>query len=410
MNGFRLERNRQVIAGAFLLAMAVGHVVWATSIWPALRRGYQDFTIFYTAGGMVGSGQVASLYDLSAQYDAQRKFAPDVRIRQAALPYNHPPFEALLFMPFACLGYVPAYLAWTALNFVMLAASLMLLRSFPAIRALSPWLLALAGAGFFPVAISFIQGQDTVLLLLIVVTALVALARQRNVIGGAVLALGLFKPHFAGPLALLLAMRRPRLLGGFIPAGLLLAGISVAMVGWRGAMNYVHFVLHLENSGAGGAIGANDMPNLRGLIDTMASSVTGTGTSRFLTIAASIALFLFTLRKERKNDHSIVATFGLGTVVTMLVSYHGLPYDLILLLPIALLLFAGQVEAANRMDTALLVVLFLTPLYAFLWLRLNQFAWFALVVIGLLCRLWYLPVPVDADLDSRVASRSSQIP
>jgi len=389
-------RNQQRLAGAFLAAMAFGHVVMVFSVWPSLRNGYQDFTIFYTAGTMVRSGQVSTLYDLPAQYRTQREFAPDVRIRKGALPYNHPPFEALLFVPFTWLGYLPAFLAWTALSLIMLAASLALLRTFPEVRALSPVLLALAAAGFFTVVISLIQGQDTVLLLLIVVITLVAMSRGRDASAGAALALGLFKPHFAGPLALILAVRRPRLLAGFVPAALLLAGVSVAVVGWHGAIDYVRFVLHLERSGAGGAIGANDMPNLRGLIDTLTGSLTGTGLSHIVTIVVSAALFLATMWQVRKSGDAVFYPFALGIVVTILISYHALPYDLILLLPVALLLFGGQIRPLTRADVVLLLLLFLTPLYAMLWLRFNQFAWFALLLLALLYRLWRSCVPVQS--------------
>jgi hypothetical protein len=385
MNPSRPERSSQLLVATFLLAMTIGHVAMVVAVWPSLRSGYQDFTIFYTAGSMVRNGQVSTLYDLSAQYRTQREFAPDVRIRKAALPYNHPPFEALLFVPFSSLAYVPAFLLWTALSLLLLAASLTLLRTFAEIRALSPALLALAAAGFFPVAISLIQGQDTVLLLLIVVASMILMSRTRAATAGAVLALGLFKPHFAGPLALLLAARRPRLLAGFVPMGIVLAGVSVATLGWNGAFHYIGFVLHLESSGAGGAIGANDMPNLRGLIDTLAGSRTGTGLSQLVVLVISVGLYSATLRHIRKFV-DIQSAFALATVVTILISYHGLPYDLILLLPVALFLFANQTR--SRADVAILLLLFLTPLYALLWLRFNQFAWFALILIALLWRLW----------------------
>src|SRR5436190_22815153 len=93
------DRKKQFVAAAFLLAMSISHIVMVLAVAPSLRKGYQDFTIFYAAGKMIRNGQAASLYNLSAQYTTQKQFAPKVSIRQAALPYNHPPFEALLFVP-----------------------------------------------------------------------------------------------------------------------------------------------------------------------------------------------------------------------------------------------------------------------------------------------------------------------
>ena len=60
---------------------------------------------------MIRDGEGAQLYDLRLQYQVQMRFAPNVDIRQVALPYNHPPFEALLFLPLACLKFFPAYLS-----------------------------------------------------------------------------------------------------------------------------------------------------------------------------------------------------------------------------------------------------------------------------------------------------------
>jgi hypothetical protein len=145
------SRTKEHVAGVFLLAMTLSHIVLVPGLLPFLRSGYPNFAGFYTAGDMVRRGQTTSLYNLSAQYQLQKQFAPDVRIRQAALPYYHPPFEAILFWPFTFLGYWRAYLFWTALNLAMVTASLVeLRRQFAEIGTLSPAFVVLAAAGFVP--------------------------------------------------------------------------------------------------------------------------------------------------------------------------------------------------------------------------------------------------------------------
>ena len=60
------------------------------------------FTIFYTAGKcIVPQGHGRQLYDLRTQFAIQREFASEVKHRENPLPFNHPPFEALLFAPLA---------------------------------------------------------------------------------------------------------------------------------------------------------------------------------------------------------------------------------------------------------------------------------------------------------------------
>jgi len=391
MNWARFGGRKGFVAAVFLFAMAISHASMVLTVLPSLRGGYQDFTIFYTAGRMLRSGQAATLYDPDAQYRTEKEFAPDVRIRQAALPYIHTPFEALLFVPFTFLGYVPAYALWTALNVALIIVNLSLLRKhFAEIRALSFLLLMLAAAGFFPIAIGLIQGQDTILVLLSVVLSMVLLKDGRDGLGGAALGLGLFKFHFIGPLALILAMRRPKLLAGFVPIAVGFGCLSIAIVGWRGVVHYVHYVLNLERTGAGGAIMASDMPNLRGLIDTLAGLRTDTVWSIAITLVCSIAVFWATQWRVRRGDESVLHQFSLATIAAILISYHALPYDLVLLFPSVLVLLAKAISENTRLsraDTALLLLFFLTPLYVLLWLRLNQFAWFGLLLIWLLWRL-----------------------
>jgi hypothetical protein len=391
MNWPTLPRRREKFAALLLLAMAIGHGAMVFNVAPSLKNGYQDFTIFYTAATMLRSGQASSLYDADVQYQTEKEFAPDVRIRHAALPYVHTPFEALLFVPFTFLGYVPAYALWTVLNVALIVLNLWLLRrNFPPIGALSPVLIGLSAAGFFPIAIGLIQGQDTILVLLSVVLCLVLLKEKRDARAGLALGLGLFKFHFVGPLALILAFRRPRLLLGFVPIALCLCALSISMVGVQGVVHYVDYVLNLERTGAGGAIMASDMPNLRGLIDTAFGLRTDTTASMAITLVSSIAVLWVTQWRVRRGQESVLHTFALATIAAILVSYHALPYDLVLLFPSVLMLLANAVSdktQSSAVDTGLLILFFLTPLYVLLWLQLNQFAWFGVLLICLMIRL-----------------------
>lgn len=380
-------RGKEFVVGVFLLAMTISHIVIIPGLVPFLRSGYQNFTIFYTAGKIVGIGQTAVLYDLSAQYQAQQQFAPDVRIRQAALPYNHPPFEALLFVPFTFFGYWTAYLLWAALNIILLAASLAILtKQFAEIGNLSPVFLGLAAAGFFPLVSAVIQGQDCVLLLFFYVIALAAFEKERDVVAGAVLSAGLFRVQLVLPLVLILAVRRWRLLIGFIPVAGLLTGVSVAMIGWRGAFDYVRLVLRLEKSGAGGSIVAVGMPNLRGIIASLPGVDAGSKSVVVLTLAGSILVALAAMWRIRAGRDSAPFSFALATVAAVLVSYHALPYDLSLLLPSMLLLFSAPAMRAPRdtqADILLLLLLFLIPRFELLGHSLSPLGWFALILIWL---------------------------
>jgi hypothetical protein len=81
---------------------------------------------------------------------------------------------------------------------------------------------------------------------------------------------------------------------------------------------------------------------------------------------------------------SVRFAFVLATATTILVSYHTLTYDLSLLLPVVLLLFAAPGPESSRQsqaDIALLVLLYLAPLFQPFWLHVNQFCWPVLILV-----------------------------
>src|ERR1700680_1653521 len=112
----------------FLAAMIVLHAWMFFSLRREIVTGYADFTIFYTAGKCVIQGRGRQLYDLETQFAVQRRFASEVKHRGNPLPFNHPPFEALLFVPLAGLPYVTAYLVWAVFNIALILGFWTLLR------------------------------------------------------------------------------------------------------------------------------------------------------------------------------------------------------------------------------------------------------------------------------------------
>jgi glycosyl transferase family 87 len=390
-------QHRNFLVTAFLLAMTFCNVTLLVRVMPSLRNGYQDFTIFYSGARLLRNGQPFALYDLAAQYQMQLTFA-HVPIRQGPLPFNHPPFEALLFVPFTLLEYWPAYLVWSALNLIMLAVSVILLgRHFPQFAGVPPFVLGLAATAFFPTAIGIIQGQDVILLLLLFVLAVICLDRGNDALAGALLAAGLFRPQLVVPLVVLLAIRRWRVLVGFAPVALVLGGVSVAIMGWRGPLDYVRFVFRLEGTPAARAFGPEAVPNLRGLIAELPGLSASRPLTTLLFLAASLGVFFVALRRIRSRPRSIVYSSSLAAVTTILVSFHALVFDLSLLLPMAFFLLAqlieGEEKKISKWTVVLTVLLFLSPIYMFLCLAVERFFWFSLILLALYMRLLLTPAP-----------------
>ncbi|MFY9744225.1 MAG: hypothetical protein WAK21_19655, partial [Candidatus Sulfotelmatobacter sp.] len=82
-----------------------------------IARAYPDFTILYTAGKLLREGAGGQLYGPQAQLRVQEKLA-EIPHRRGPLPYNHPPFEGLIFVPLALLPYGWAFTAWDVLSLV----------------------------------------------------------------------------------------------------------------------------------------------------------------------------------------------------------------------------------------------------------------------------------------------------
>src|ERR1700740_3152174 len=80
---------------AYLLTIACCNIWMLVKATPKLHEGYQDFVIYYGAGKNLVEGRSAMLYNIADQYRTQLTFAANVPIRHFALPYNHPPFEAV---------------------------------------------------------------------------------------------------------------------------------------------------------------------------------------------------------------------------------------------------------------------------------------------------------------------------
>jgi Glycosyltransferase family 87 len=362
---------------AFLAAMIFVHAWMFFGLRREIASGYPDFTIFYTAGKCILQGQGWQLYDLETQFAIQREFASEVKHRDNPLPFNHPPFEALLFAPLARLPYVAAYVVWAVFNIGLILGFWILLRPrLPSLHGFLPALPLLAMFAFFPLIVALLQGQDSVLLLFLYGLAFCALARGRAFVAGVCLGLALFKFQLVLPFVLVLLVRRHwRALAGFIVTAFALLLVSATVVGWSGVMAYPGFVLRMNRSGAQAGIYPRDMPNLRGLV---AGSLHFEGVpAALLIIALSIALLTLVAHWWRvQPGRQFSLSFSLCLTVTSIASYHLLVHDLsLLILPILLVaeqLVSGEIAgSARHLLIASLAALFLTPLYAVLqfWVR-----------------------------------------
>jgi Glycosyltransferase family 87 len=379
-----INRRRGVLA--YLIAMLLLDVVVAWNARDLIQKGYPDFSTFYAAGITVREHLGPEMYDEATQYRIEQRFSSGVTIRQGALPYIHPPFEALLFVPLTALSYVWAYLLWDLIGLVALGLSVRFLRDrIPLLQQASTTFWLLASLAVFPVFIGFLQGQDSMLVLLVLVMVYLSLSRRADFRAGCWIGLGLFRFHLMLPLILLLLwQRRGRAIAGLASVSVLVIGLSALAAGWQSTVRYPLHVWRLEKvMGVHGTVIPLQLANLRGLLTWLAPFLSKL-TSDAILLVVSLMLLLFTaLAWQISRADTFDLGFAFTMIVTVLISYHTMPYDLVILI-LPLILLGNHLFRAGRLDVALLapmLLMFLTPLHMLLLFRAGYYCAVALIIV-----------------------------
>lgn len=376
--------------------MVAIHAFFLWSMRGRIQKGDPDFTVYYTGAEILREGRAPQLYDAATQASVQREFTTDTDIRQGPLPYIHPPFEALIFVPLTLLPYGQAFVVWNFLNLAMLGAIALLLRPvLTSLREIPLWEWLLVLLAFFPVFADVLQGQDAILLLLVFVMAFRALDRNAAFLAGSWLGLGVFKYHFAIPLILILAIwkgRKPLL--GFAATASAVALLSLAIVGWHGALVYPAYAWRIVSVPGHGQTPVGLMTNFVGLV-TGWSVFEGLGwTTRLVALLASVGLLILVARmRGSANDARFFRlSFACAVITTVLVSYLTNTHDLCLLvLPIALLAdhCARHWSERGAMRALLVPVvpLLVSPLWILLWMRGGKLNLFVIPLLWWICAM-----------------------
>jgi hypothetical protein len=379
----KLDTRYRLIA-AFLLAATIAHGIVFWQQRARILAGYGDFSALYTAGLLVRRGEGRFLYDRREQWRVQQEFAPNVDIRKGPMPFVRPPFEALVFFPFAYFSYPTALAIWSLAKIVLLwLIARILPRPGPFTRIYPYWLEVALCLGFFPVFLDLFEGQDAILLLLIVAAALNRLQSGKDGSAGFILALGLFKFLLLVPIAIMLWLAgRPRILSGFLPGAAALVGLSCLISGAGVLSTYPQYLLNLNHATGVGVVTAQSMPNLRGLLTAFLGRAPYPGPIHWLLLPVAVVAIVLTARLWRPRINTGFPGLALGyclvLLVAILTSYYAYTYDMtVLVIPLLLLggEFLDQPELspiARSMIAGGLLLTICTPLYWALILHLDR--------------------------------------
>jgi hypothetical protein len=286
--------------------------------------GHSDFRQIYAAAQMVRAGESGQLYDPVAQERAQNKFVGVDRI----IPFIRPTYELLLFLPLTLLSYRPAYFVMLATNLLLLFFVYRLMR--PRMENLAriyPWLPAAMLSAFLPIAIALLEGQDSVLLLMLFAAALSSMDKGRETLAGVLTGLGMFKFQLAIPLGLIfLLWRRWDFVKGMLLSALPAAALSIWMVGFTQARLYIRLLLFMAQPspvmGVYPLMTINRMMNLHGLV----FGILGTHVAPFwiatITIVASALVILWLARIRPSGPDAFLYALIASVVLSYYLFFH----------------------------------------------------------------------------------------
>jgi hypothetical protein len=341
-----------------------------------------DFRTQYAAGYMVRTGHARQLYDYEDTRQMQNAL---VSQSDKALPFIHLAYEALLYLPFSFVSYQNAYFLFFAANVALLAWAFFLLR--PYLSGLAEIWSYLPGAiflCFLPVTMTIVEGQNSIVLLVLMIAVMVRLDRGEDLWAGLLLGLASVKFQYVIPIAVLfLIWRRWRFLAGFAVSSTSVVVISVWLTGVAGFLSYLHLLGSMSahfSSQNGIQLGIRPelMPNLRGLIYAISGS--SSLTISLVTLSLSAAVILWTATRR--------PSFPLALLASLLVSYHETFTDAsLLILPIAVAVTAAVKKRCARSVYIVLVSAAIVVAPAVLLLAGVRFYLLAIPVLALVI-LW----------------------
>ncbi len=327
-----------------------------------------DACSYYRAGKMLLSGHRMELYDFEVQrqYTARlwlESSAHDLSYMQDLLFYL-PPYLLLIFGPLALLTLSHGFLVWYVLNAGFLISIPFLLRKSLGLGNKLTALAVIATPMFFPVELALGQGQLSILLLFLFALAFRELSEGREYRAGCVFAVAFFKPHFVLPLLLIvLVMRKWKIISGFLATSVLLAGISIVLVGWHSTLQYPLAMLRYSRLPVGSGENPEFMFNLRAFAYVLLHARISSSLLHAGTMIASLLLVVLLMVPfwgQRRNLNALDYSFIM--VIALVASYHAYLHDMTLLV-LPLLLVCSHIASQKLNNRSILLGLMAGALF-----------------------------------------------
>lgn len=342
---------------AFFAVLTALLALWLTAEMtfgdPSRLRHDSDFPAFYNAGRIINNYPQGHLYD----QDLQRKLyfelvpnSPELSVRYFA----YTPFLAIVLAPFARLPYITALFCWLAFTVLMFVAGFRLAWQ-------SSGLPAEHKAGAFLVCFSFLPflawnvlSPQTSVIAFFVLALTIYLDRQgRFILSGLALSLLLYKPQLLLLVVpMLFITKRWRTLIGLCLGAIVLAVVSLGVIGLSGIRSYLEMLaMFADLKAAGGRLTYMEI-DAYSLFFELSQSKTLSVALLALLCVIVIPLLVLTWRRDREQAWSSAIAW------TLVLNFYVLIYDSTVMIVAAL---ASPILLKHSRAKWLLIALFVAP-------------------------------------------------
>jgi hypothetical protein len=241
------------------------YLAWSTMLTEPYARTGSDFMGFYSYGRVSQTKGFEHIYDIEEQKRIQEEIVGHPVIVRF---HTHLPYIAPLAAAVVDTDYVESFKRWAVILLLLNSLNVYVLVKVLNINGLSKENLFVLCAGAFlfdPTFSGFMNGQDTEILLLGAALWTFGMFSGKYYLAGLGLSLTTIRPQIALFLAIPFFFHHQRVFWGFAIGSVILAAISLGLLGIDGSVKFVESIRYIEST-VWRESHALDMPTISGLI------------------------------------------------------------------------------------------------------------------------------------------------
>ena len=346
----------RLVVASFTLGVVTAVTIFALIVVNPHLINWSDFMALQTGAVIIRKGEAKSLYDVSLQAKIQNEIINENTIR--LLPFRMPPPAAFFLSPLSFLGLVSAYKVFAVFNLLGLFFSVYQVKKLLKWHGFLPYLIAFS---YWPAVSTIFKGQISIFILILFTFLFIFINKKRSFFVGVTASLLFNKPQFLliTPFLFGLVENKLKFLYGFLLSSVCLFILSVLLVGFDTMLRYPVFLYLTENPVYGSYMErySSIFPLFLVIKERFFLSDTFPFLANTFFYLTSVVYFWI-----RKGKSSLMLSFSVGIVFTLLFGVHIWEHDFSILLLVVFFMAYYWKQTRN-----------LTYLFAFSFLYLLPF-------------------------------------